>query len=691
MIDWQKVLRDIKSKSWWRDGTGQGFPPNIWTFLLFSFIGFYVALLIKTLSDLGWDLNADIPFSTQVALFSLLGGLLVTTYKFLGESVRHVRELREQVRNREYDLKSIIDPFKIDELFRSKGIRDPVLIEVAADLVQSEEFIIEADDLSASFDFDASKLWELRERQELLEPRFKKLDEFFEIVIPLFKSIDSAPNDTAETIFTAREPRSRKELTDIFYKFRNATKTASVLKPVREKLWKNYQRFEGALTDYQGDNFPWAVFGGTPLLKLENKSARVSLNDRTMHAMMIGGSGSGKTTLLKHIISRDLMKPGASTTVVIDSQGQLINQLGDVDIAIERLAWLKPDWNYGINLFDVGLAHVTNASQREQLIEGAKELIAFVIKGVLDRRLTSNQSTMLQWAIEVMLRTPGANIFDLYRMFGEGGTSHYADSVNRLDLIGQEFFETEWDDVEYKKTRKSIRMKLQALLSSGAIKAKFQCRESAFDLDRELEQRDLILFDTDRDILNLTASRFLGRLYLAMIERSIFRRARKENAKPVYLVIDEAHEYLDEATVNLFLQARKGAIGVTFATQSIANINSVGIDPKIIRGNTATKFAATSDPSDANFMAAAMNTSGEFIHNLPQYTFAFYDRKQGVKSVRCGADPLRALGLRKNTTEVRAEMEKRYGVTFGTGDIGSELGQFTASESGFDLGDVEPI
>ena len=106
--------------------------------------------------------------------------------------------------------------------------------------------------------------------------------------------------------------------------------------------------------------------------------------------------------------------------------------------------------------------------------------------------------------------------------------------------------------------------------------------------------------------------------------------------RPVYLIVDEAHEYFDRSISDMLEQARKANIGLVVAHQSISQAKRAKggsniSDPLMV--NTATKIIWTPFREDAAKFAGSMQIKPEDILNLPQFTFGLHSRKQGFMPI----------------------------------------------------------
>ena len=166
-------------------------------------------------------------------------------------------------------------------------------------------------------------------------------------------------------------------------------------------------------------------------------------------------------------------------------------------------------------------------------------------------------------------------------------------------------------------------------------------------------------------MLDDAASAFFGRLFIAMILRASHQRFKNgQYLRPVYLIVDEAHEYFDKSISDMLEQARKANIGLVVSHQSISQSRggkggSNIADPLMV--NTATKLIWTSFREDAAKFAGSMQVKPEDILGLPQFTFGMYSRKRGFTPVRGEKNALASFPKRDDQRDFQMHMEEKYG------------------------------
>ena len=541
---------------------------------------------------------------------------------------------------------------------REAGITDHELVTVAIGFYEDEGMDHPGKPPPLSDSIQAARYRDkLMRFQERTTP--EHVEQFVKFVIEVLEPEIEA---VGEGMFTGKAPRSPDEIEEIILRVYRAAEDRGCAEEVRKVLNRNLEQQNGNYpSDYRGDNCAYDYLKNTPLMPLEYRRYAVDLVDRMAHTMILGGSGSGKTNLLEYIIAKDLERDDC-TVVVIDSQVQMIPKLAKLDLPIEEVTYLNPKWNLGLNLFDVGYDDLKSSEEGEAAINKAVGLIRFVLEGALTAQMTDRQRTMFDYAIQLIISIKGGNILTFLELLDEDGHLAYEKEINKLDTIARDFFMRDWGSDDYKRTRLAIRSRLLTLLKNPTFARLFSSTENKFRVYDELQDRRLILLDTNKPGLDNEGSAFLGRLYIAMIVQAAHRRfenSRKEY-RPVYLVIDEAQEYFDERIAEMLEQARKANIGLLLAHQTISQIKRARLDPATVIGNTATKLVSTTYQDDAREMAKSMRINAETLLDLPQYTFGLYNRKTGFRPVRAPQYNFAGFEFREDAGTLKEAMEARY-------------------------------
>lgn len=463
-------------------------------------------------------------------------------------------------------------------------------------------------------------------------------------------------------MFHSKRQRSKAEIEDLILRFINDD---GLFPALNAQLNANYQT-EGEVmpSACKHDDHALRYLRGTPLACLTHVDQIVGLQDRMYHTYLLGSSGSGKTNLLENVIAHDLKSDEDCCVIVIDSQTQLIDKLAKIDL--DYVTYITPKFDLALNLFDVGYDKMKGQGiEGETLINKTVGLLSFVLEGMMHAEFTAPQKTIFQYVIQLVISIKGGNIHTFMDVLAEGSHERYAEDIAKLDPNLQRFFTVDFIAPDYKRTREAIRRRIDSLLLNPTFRRLFSATENKVDMLEEMERQDLILIDTNKPMLDDAPSAFFGRLFIAMILRAAHRRFQSGGTmRPVYLVVDEAHEYFDRSISDMLEQARKANIGLIVSHQSISQARGAKggsniTDPLMV--NTGTKLIWTSFREDATKFAGSMQVKAEDILNLPQFTFGMHTRKQGFLPVRGVPDALQGMEQRKYPEDLKGEMESLYG------------------------------
>ena len=91
-------------------------------------------------------------------------------------------------------------------------------------------------------------------------------------------------------------------------------------------------------SDYEGEEVVFGYLKDTPFLRLFDVPVPVAIDEelRFSHTWVLAPPKTGKTQLIQWLVSHDLPKVarGEASVVVMDSQGDLINNLANLHIGI---------------------------------------------------------------------------------------------------------------------------------------------------------------------------------------------------------------------------------------------------------------------------------------------------------------------------------------------------------------------
>jgi len=355
---------------------------------------------------------------------------------------------------------------------------------------------------------------------------------------------------------------------------------------------------------------------------------------RFEHMHVVAGSGHGKTQCLQLLILEDLARATQEKFgfALLDSQGDLINKLTALDVfnpdkslLADRLILIDPnDLSHpvALNLFDYDLERFKDfeAAEREKIFHGVLELYSYIFSSLLGAELTQKQGVVFTNLARAMLAIPNPNIFTFYD-FVENGEP-FKPVIERLDAIPRRFFETQFFTSTYSETRKQIITRLLGILSNPVFEKMFGSEQNKIDLFGAMQDGKIIVINTAKDLLKSEGSAIFGRFFIALIAQATVARAAlpAKDRTPFHLYIDEAQEYVDQKTAELFNQGRKYNVGVTVAHQNLDQLTTEL--RSTLHASTAIKLVGGVNYKDAVAFGREMNTTTEAIQAVKKRAHA---------------------------------------------------------------------
>ena len=422
--------------------------------------------------------------------------------------------------------------------------------------------------------------------------------------------------------------------------FGDAIRHTPLFRPLRQQLTDNlYPLFEQHRTQDMAtvakkyptpEDFIAAITHDTPFADFYAATLPFTIprQSRFEHMHIVAGSGHGKTQCLQLFVLEDLARAVREPFgfALLDSQGDLINKLIRLDVfnpehgpLAERLILIDPNdlaHPVALNLFDYDLERFQefDAAEREKMFHGVLELYSYIFSSLLGAELTQRQGVVFTNLARAMLAIPKPTIFTFYD-FVENGEP-FKDVIERLDNIPRRFFETQFFTPTYSETRKQIITRLLGILSNPVFEKMFGNEQNRIDLFGAMQDGKIIVINTAKDLLKSEGSAMFGRFFIALIAQATVARAAlpAQDRTPFHLYIDEAQEYVDSKTAELFNQGRKYNVGVTIAHQNLDQLTTEL--RSTLHASTAIKLAGGVNYKDAVAFGREMNTTTEAIQAM---------------------------------------------------------------------------
>lgn len=433
---------------------------------------------------------------------------------------------------------------------------------------------------------------------------------------------------------------------------------------------------------------------------------------------IVARQGAGKTNALECLIHADLAEvaEGRASVLVMDSQGMaddtLLGRLSTLKTFAPgqpldgRLIYLEPDLDYplALNLFDIGLADMgsLSASQREDIVSSATEVVEFLFTGLLGGELSDNMTMVYKYLVPAMLVIPDADMSTFIDLLDTASTRDkpipegyrkYRQHLFALEPEILSFLETDFQrDPELVRTKAAVRRRLRAAMADATFRRMFMQPRNKLNLFHELQSGKVILVNT------YAAKSYVepfGRLILALLMQATRQRLEidRDRRMPTYVYVDECQDYIanEERIARYIDKCRKQNVGLIFANQRLSAIEN----PKVRNAlsGMATKFAGTSDADSAE-LAGLTVTDSHHIRQLPKGTFAGYVSgitPRGI-DLKFPLSPLER-AERMSRTEwdrIRRQMRDRYAVPYhAAGQASASARPETPSTASDDIVDAD--
>ncbi len=400
---------------------------------------------------------------------------------------------------------------------------------------------------------------------------------------------------------------------------------------------------------------------------------------RESHHHIVAGSGHGKTQTIMQMIVSDFLsvKDNEASIIVIDSQGDLINDLSHSSVFAKgeelegRLVLIEPkDMEYPVclNLFHIPEERLKTYSPlvREQTFNGIIEIFEYVFSGLLGAEMTAKQSDLFSYITHLMLIIPNSTIHTLLDLMEDGAYERFEKHIQKLPPTAKRFFDTEFVSSQFLDTKKQVRRRLFGVLKNQTFERMMSHTHSKLDLFEEMNQSKVILISTSKDLLKQKGTEIFGRFFISLIYQAALERIAipKNERKPCYVYIDECQDYVDYKITEILEQTRKFRIGVILAHQYLGQIPSTVLNS--LHSNTAVKMAGSISSADARIMASEMDTTPEFIKNCRELTMAMSIRGKPITKYETIYGTMDRLELMSDAQwkVVRSNMRKKYAIHY---------------------------
>jgi Type IV secretion-system coupling protein DNA-binding domain len=292
----------------------------------------------------------------------------------------------------------------------------------------------------------------------------------------------------------------------------------------------------------------------------ESVSVRLTAEQRTRHAHIIGASGTGKSTLLFNLIQQDI--ENGEGVAVLDPHGDLIDRICGI-IPPERIDDVvlvdpsDPEYSVGFNILS---AH----SELE------KNLLASDLVAVFERLSSSwgdQMNSVLQNAILAFLENDRrGTIADLRRFLIEPPfRADFLKSVRDSEVVY--YWQKSFPHLSGNKSIGSILTRLDTFLAKKPIRLMVSQPENKLDFANIMDTGKIFLAKLPEGLLGKENSHLLGTVLISKFQQIAMSRQAQQvsSRRDFWLYIDEFANFITPSMAEILSGARKYRLGLTLA------------------------------------------------------------------------------------------------------------------------------
>lgn len=292
--------------------------------------------------------------------------------------------------------------------------------------------------------------------------------------------------------------------------------------------------------------------------------------DSLRHLHALGPTGVGKSNLLLGLIEQDMHADRG--VVVIEPSGDLVSDV------LDRVPPHRFDDVIVLDPTDetrpVGLNILAGAGAAPELVV---EQVVAIFHQLYKAFWGPRTDDILRAALATLVDEPGATLVEVPLLLTDA--AYRRRLVGRVDdLILQQFwgaFEG-WSDGERAQAISPILNKMRAFLMRRRLRNVLGQAQPAFDLDRALAERKIVLVPLVKGLLGEEAAELIGSLFVSRLWQAVQRRsALAPIDRPLtFAYIDEFQNYvrLPLSMADTLAEARKLRLGMTLAHQNLSQL-----------------------------------------------------------------------------------------------------------------------
>ncbi|MGD0257615.1 MAG: hypothetical protein ABSB90_07030 [Thermoplasmata archaeon] len=308
---------------------------------------------------------------------------------------------------------------------------------------------------------------------------------------------------------------------------------------------------------------------------------RVALPQDWNHLAILGRTQSGKSTLALNLVLQILAKQPQATVVLIEPTGTLVEgvetrlppTLASDAIEIDPAhATFQLDGDTWVSV-PLGLLRAPDQASddptnRERWSEAlAGDLLAAIRSAWGEESIGGRAELVLRALVQGLTLTPGSNLVDAYHILSSKQALQRFVSTTPPGPL-RNFLEHHLPRLDYNFTMSSLD-KVGKIATNPLLRIALCQRAHPVSLDRLLGQR-LLMLNLSKAALGADGANFLGAIYLTQLWAALQRVGRPD--RPVYLVLDEVHNYAVPALADMLSEGAKFGLHVVAVTQFLHRV-----------------------------------------------------------------------------------------------------------------------
>lgn len=341
-----------------------------------------------------------------------------------------------------------------------------------------------------------------------------------------------------------------------------------------------------------------------------------------IHIALFGETGSGKTVTIGQLVYQNIQRNEGF--MIIDPHGDLAREalaaiperLKDNVIYISAM---NPQW--------FGKQIKVNPLECKDPKDRHIVAMTFVsaLKNMYYKSWGDRLEAILRNGANALVEMEGATLWDLSRLISS--PKYLAQVIRTISSPSTVNFLQNVLPSYKRDAGTAAYNKIDKILTTPLVAAMFDTQKSSFEMGHAMNDDMFVIVDLSSgmsdDIADFVGSILLNAVYVEAIRRVDIER---EERRPFYLYIDEAHRFSPAELQSLLTTVRKFNVKVTLASQTI---NNFPIDVQRSFGALCkTVILFKSDIATAKMFETVMPLTPDELTSLSLNTFAFYSQAQ---------------------------------------------------------------